>query len=36
MSVLRATQRWITSSDGRHPPGKISSVANVRELFSAA
>ena len=36
MSVARATQREITSSDGRQPDGKISSRMNERDAFSTS
>ena len=35
MSVSRATQRWITSREGRQPPGKISVLAKLRAAFSS-
>lgn len=34
MSVPRTTQSEITSSDGRHPDGKINSRMNERDDLS--
>ena len=36
MSVPRASEREITSSEGRQPAGKISSLVNERDAFSTS
>jgi hypothetical protein len=35
MSVAAAIERWIRSSEGRQPPGKISWLEKLAALFSA-
>ena len=36
MSVSVAMQRWITSTEGRQPPGKIRALAKLRDAFSSS